>query len=946
MQVDEGDGGERMTDGGFSSGFDPVDESDYLAEEPPEPRPDAIAAQESAAEASNFGQPDPAALVVAWLRRGFDGLHVEVQQLASAIEQQQADLIRMSEAQSALTRIAESQALLGQAVESQSSEINVSLAELEGCAAQLRNEASNLQRLRDELSVGIGAVLLELREALTAELAGIVAQAVEPVVGAAVVDLSARIDEAQTRIEQLDDPMVALRMVTDELNQRVPAIVREAVRSALATSGAPQGPVPIPQPEPFFEPSAPEVQPPEAALGAAVGELPPNDPGVALRVAAPEAPPVSSAAEDAGFFVAAGADESPAATAVPGATDQEWPAEPQVELAIEEPVAISAEPVAAPVEPVAEPLAERPAEPLVDSPAEPLVDAIRVGVGVVEDELGGTEVTCVMPGVAVGPSLALAVTASLERSRIRRRRRRRAGPPGAGLHRRDPYVGDVGQRLERFALARGDRAFEARDADALPELRVAAGEYGGHEFAIDLGVLGCLCLVGTQAADVARALAASLLAQPARAQSEVLSIGDLFPDGPTVPGLTRTESARAALDRLEAEIADRAERLADDGAESVAVYNARHPDAPVTPLLISAVRLAEDESQRLEALVSEGGHCGIAAVIVDAQLDGSPTLRLKRGGVVERLHPETTLGGLIGARLFLLSSDSIAQILEVLAAARTDSDDVTVADDEPFVVVDPPGEVPIQVQLLGPYRIDAAGKEIRSGLRAKARELLAFYLLHPEGTTLDTATEALWPEADPGRGSEWFWTALGNLRSLLRSTTGIKELKVIEREGDIYKVEPIFDVDLWRLQQVLDEASTNGNRAGNDVGGDELWAECLQRAAELYTSELLEGADWAWARVPRDDLRRRAVDVLVSLSATRLVTGDIRGALDVLEKAIDVDPYAEQLYRRIIRLHSKLSRPDAVTATFRRLKTRLAEIDLEPTAESENLSRELSVAGA
>ncbi|MDQ6928523.1 MAG: hypothetical protein M3159_07660, partial [Actinomycetota bacterium] len=460
-----------------------------------------------------------------------------------------------------------------------------------------------------------------------------------------------------------------------------------------------------------------------------------------------------------------------------------------------------------------------------------------------------------------------------------------------------------------------------------------------------LGVLGCLCLVGTQAGGVARALVASLLSQPARGQAEVIVVGDVLPASPALPGVTRAENGSVALDRLEAEVAERAERLADDGADTVAAYNARHPDDPLTPLLVATSRPAEGEGQRLRSLVADGGHCGVAAIVVDTQLDGSPTLRLKVGGVVEGLHPETTLGGLVGARLFLLSSDSIAQVLGVLAAARTDADDPSVADDEPFVVVDPPGEVPIQVQLLGPYRIDAAGQEIRSGLRAKARELLAFYLLHPEGTTLDTATEALWPEADPGRGSEWFWTALGNLRSLLRSTTGIKELKVIEREGDIYRVEPIFDVDLWRLQQVLDEASTNGDRAGNDVGGDELWAECLQRAAELYSGELLEGADWAWARVPREDLRCRAVDVLVSLSATRLVTGDIRGALDVLERAVDVDPYSEQLYRRIMRLHGKLARPDAVTATFRRLTTRLAEIDLEPTPESDNLSQELS-AGA
>ena len=244
---------------------------------------------------------------------------------------------------------------------------------------------------------------------------------------------------------------------------------------------------------------------------------------------------------------------------------------------------------------------------------------------------------------------------------------------------------------------------------------------------------------------------------------------------------------------------------------------------------------------------------------------------------------------------------------------------------------------PIKVRVLGPYRIDVDGNEIRSGLRAKARELLAFYMLNPEGTTLDVATEALWPEADPGRGSEWFWTALGNLRSLLRNVTGTKALKIIERDGDRYRIEPVFDVDLWRFQAALPAPGAHT--------GDPEWAASLEAAADLYSGELLSGVDWACADVPREDLRRRAVDVLVSLAATRLVAGDARGALDALSHAVEVDPVAEQLYRRMMRLHAKQFHPDEVEATFRRMQVRLGEVGLRPTAETEQLARQLATSG-
>ena len=241
----------------------------------------------------------------------------------------------------------------------------------------------------------------------------------------------------------------------------------------------------------------------------------------------------------------------------------------------------------------------------------------------------------------------------------------------------------------------------------------------------------------------------------------------------------------------------------------------------------------------------------------------------------------------------------------------------------------------MNVTLLGTYRIEVGGTEIRAGLRAKARELLAFYLLHPAGTTLDAAVEALWPEADPGRGSEWFWTALGNLRSRLRDATGEKKLKVIERDGDRYRVEPLFDVDLWRLEQALSEGA-----AGAD---DFVRAAAYDRVAQTYTGDLLAGQDWAWAETPREDLRQRVLDVQVWLGDIRWASGDARGSWQALQRAVEVDPYAEQIYRRIMRLQSKLGRPDDAVATYRRLQARLVEIDLEPMPESAKLHAELTV---
>ncbi len=536
--------------------------------------------------------------------------------------------------------------------------------------------------------------------------------------------------------------------------------------------------------------------------------------------------------------------------------------------------------------------------------------------GVGEDPLA-----CTLPGLVVGPSLALAVSEALTRAGLRRRRRRRANSPSPGLYRRDPYATQVTRRIDRYARARADLAAvrppgqaSAKGILQVTASTVALGFRDAEEVTLDLADLGTLTLQGPAAADVARMVATSFLAQTAGAGAAVV-VGDLLPPGQAVPGLSQPRDLPSALVGLADDTADRA---------ALTLVVAREPSA--------------DDMAELSRLVTAGS--GVLAVLVDAGPDGTTTVRLEANERVAEVTSETHAAGglperLAGARLYTLGREAASELLAVLASARTDDDVVTavVGEAEPFEVTMATSPS-VTVALLGTYRIDVGGIEIRAGLRAKARELLAFYLLHPAGTTLDAAVEALWPEADPGRGSEWFWTALGNLRSRLRDATGEKKLKVIERDGDRYRVEPLFDVDLWRLEQALKDGA-----AGPD---DFVRAAAYDRVAQTYAGDLLAGADWAWAETPREDLRQRVLDVQVWLGDIRWASGDARGSWQALQRAVEVDPYAEQIYRRIMRLQSKLGRPDDAVATYRRLQARLVEIDLGPTPESENLHAELS----
>jgi DNA-binding SARP family transcriptional activator len=610
----------------------------------------------------------------------------------------------------------------------------------------------------------------------------------------------------------------------------------------------------------------------------------------------------------------------PAAPAAPAMTPAQAQIAPQANMFGAQQAAASAAPVAEPVADGA--LADEPTDDVAAAAFGAPPAARPAPVTAADGGVGEDPLACTLPGLVVGPSLALGVSEALKRAGMRRRRRRRANSPSPGLHRRDPFATHVTRRIDRYARARADLAAikppgqgaNGKGPAPANPTTMAIGFRDGDEVTVDLAGVGILSLLGPAAADVARFVTTSFLAQNA-GTGEACVVGDLLPPALAVPGLSQPRDLAGCLQQLAADPS---------------------PASPGTVLVVAREPGPDDLAALLE-LVGQGAR--VLAVLVDTTLEQATTIRLEANERVAEISDEALAGRLAGARLYTLGREAASELLAVLASARTDDDVITavVEEAEPFEVV--MAEAPtVNVQLLGTYRIEVNGTEIRAGLRAKARELLAFYLLHPAGTTLDAAVEALWPEADPGRGSEWFWTALGNLRSRLRDATGEKKLKVIERDGDRYRVEPLFDVDLWRLELALSEGAAGGD--------DFVRAAAYDRVAQTYAGDLLAGQDWAWAETPREDLRQRVLDVQVWLGDIRWASGDARGSWQALQRAVEVDPFAEQIYRRIMRLQSKLGRPDDAAATYRRLQARLVEIDLEPMPESERLYADLMAKAA
>ena len=276
------------------------------------------------------------------------------------------------------------------------------------------------------------------------------------------------------------------------------------------------------------------------------------------------------------------------------------------------------------------------------------------------------------------------------------------------------------------------------------------------------------------------------------------------------------------------------------------------------------------------------------------------------------------------------------------------------------------------VAVFGRVRVTAAvgGREV-TGLRAKVRDLLALLAVHPDGLTADQVVEALWPDAAPGRASRRLSPLLALTRRVMRDAAHLEQpaqddshsngarsndaqsnaarssgggpsgsVDLIPLVDGRYRLHPVLiDTEHRRFTAAL-TAAADARRDGDEAAR----RAALQAVGDLYRGEPLDGVTYTWAEPVRETLRRQATDALAALAYLLAPAGepgagpagqspapaDPAEALAALERAVEVDPYNEDLYRRVMRLQAVAGRRDGVRRTLRLLEARLVDLDTDP----------------
>jgi DNA-binding SARP family transcriptional activator len=281
---------------------------------------------------------------------------------------------------------------------------------------------------------------------------------------------------------------------------------------------------------------------------------------------------------------------------------------------------------------------------------------------------------------------------------------------------------------------------------------------------------------------------------------------------------------------------------------------------------------------------------------------------------------------------------------------RTDGHDRTAAESaEPAPMVEPSTErTPLALSVLGPvqlrYRRPTTGNQPTEadgppteevlavpGISRPARELLAYLAAHPGGATRDAIIEALWPNSAADRPDTAFHTTISRLRKRLRDATGTDTTGdvITTSDGRWHLNRTHVTVDYWTF---LETHPRNPDPT--------LRRHDHHIAVQLYQGPFAADFTGEWTHTIREATRRRYLEAINDLTETEITTNP-ELALDLLERARNLEPLNEAIYRNIMRIHLKAHRHDDARGVYQLLRTHLATIDVTPEPETQELAATL-----
>lgn len=220
----------------------------------------------------------------------------------------------------------------------------------------------------------------------------------------------------------------------------------------------------------------------------------------------------------------------------------------------------------------------------------------------------------------------------------------------------------------------------------------------------------------------------------------------------------------------------------------------------------------------------------------------------------------------------------------------------------------------------------------------KAKQILAYLIVNDPkkiGVTRDKLVDAIWPEIDPQTLGNTFHVTLSHLRKALEKD---KSEYIISQRG-VYRLN--WEGKVW--SDVHEFLSHLGKAFGLERE-EKLHPTDLeyQKAAELFSSNLLEDFYERWAETARDEYRERYRTVFWKLSHLALEKFDYEKCIHHTQSLLLSDPTDEEAHRMLMVSYALLGNRTSAVRQYKVCQENLKRyLDIEPEPETVNLYKKI-----
>jgi DNA-binding SARP family transcriptional activator len=220
------------------------------------------------------------------------------------------------------------------------------------------------------------------------------------------------------------------------------------------------------------------------------------------------------------------------------------------------------------------------------------------------------------------------------------------------------------------------------------------------------------------------------------------------------------------------------------------------------------------------------------------------------------------------------------------------------------------------LQPFGPDRDIYVNGEPQHVGRMKLVELLAYLVIHPEGTDRGRLQQSLFPDATMRNGGNHF----RQVSFKFRQVTG---LSLDRRDGNlvVLPADTVVAAADVRLEELLRTASW---------GPAEERVTLLRSALTLVPGPYLLGSNLAWAEERRNHLDIVQEEARLELVQLLLELAEPEQAREECETLLVLNPYSDPGYRLLVQIERTVGSESSVLAAFRRAVQALEELGLSP----------------